>query len=438
VDFANHPSLADAEVTLEDIDAGALALMGKLGAHIAERRNIPLQVRETTDIDEGLDGAEYVISAFSVGGFESMRHDIEIPASYGMRQPVGDSVGPGGISRSLRSIPALLDIARVMEKRCPDALLINVTNPLTALCRSVSKETSIRVVGLCNEVVGLQLAMSLLFDSAMHEVDPVIAGVNHLPIATSLRIGGRDGFEMLRDAMEGNLDLSGPIWLDPLPDQMHWHQTNPGGPWQKADVLQNLKVKLELFRRFGALPASSDTHVAEFFPGFVTASSDFGRDWGVHHYGMRGHRSDKAKDNANVAWLMDADKIPRAPSGELVASLIEGQISGEDRALPMNLPNQGQVINLPEGAVVECMGVSGSGGVLPRDSVEVPSVLGEHLRRVVSSQELTVEAAVTGSRKKTLEAMFADPTAGCMPYENLVAMTDELLAATSEWLQQFS
>ncbi|HXW35132.1 MAG TPA: hypothetical protein VEJ87_11180, partial [Acidimicrobiales bacterium] len=76
VDFANHPSLADAEVTLEDIDAGALALMGKLGAHIAERRNIPLQVRETTDIDEGLDGAEYVISAFSVGGFESMRHDI--------------------------------------------------------------------------------------------------------------------------------------------------------------------------------------------------------------------------------------------------------------------------------------------------------------------------------------------------------------------------
>lgn len=437
VDFANEKALCDAEVVLMDLDQEALATMVKLGEHIAECRGINLSARGTTDLQGALAGSEFVISAFSVGGFESMRHDIEIPQRYGIRQPVGDSVGPGGISRSLRSIPAILDVARAMERQCPDALLINVTNPLTALCRAVSRETAVDVVGLCNEVVGLQLSMSLLFDAPMHEVDPVIAGVNHIPIATSLRIGEHDGFAMLREVIEGRVDLCGPIWLDPPPDQLHWHPIEPGR-WSKADVLENNKLKLELFRRFGVLPASSDTHLAEFMPGFVTPTSDFGRDWGVHHYGIRGHRSDKASDNANLGRLMGAGEILTWPSGELVAPLLAGLVTGEDRAIPMNLPNVGQVQGLPEGAVVECIGVSGSDGLRPRDESRVPSILGEYLRRVVFSQELTVAAAVSGDRSTVLEAMLADPTAGALPYEHVIAMTDDLLAATAQWLPQFS
>jgi galacturan 1,4-alpha-galacturonidase len=272
---------------------------------------------------------------------------------------------------------------------------------------------------------------------AMHEVDPVIAGVNHLPIATALRIRGSDGFAMLREAMNGEVDLSGPLWLDPLPEQLHWRKSNPEGGWTKADVLANLKVKLELFNHFGALPAASDTHVVEFFPGFVTAASDFGRDWGIYHYGIHGHRSDKAKDNENFALLMSSDKIPRSPSGELVAPLIEGLHTGIEQTLPMNLPNMGQVRNLPEGAVVECIGVAGPDGLRSRDRAEVPSVLGEYLRRVSMAQELTVDAAVSGSRSKVLEAMFSDPAAGGLPFENVLAMTEELLASTGRWLPQF-
>ena len=438
VDFLNHPALADSHVTLMDVDAAAVESMRAACTHLAERRPTGLTVSATTDLDQALEGARFVISAFSVGGFDSMQHDVDIPTRYGIRQPVGDSVGPGGISRALRSIPVVLGIARAMERRCPDALLVNVTNPLTALCRSVARETSVQVVGLCNEVVGLQLAMSLLFDVAMHKVDPVIGGVNHLPVATGLRVDGEDGFAMLRDAMAGRVDLSGPIWLNPLPKQMHWRQRDPGPKWIKADVLENLKIKLEMFRRFGALPASSDTHVAEFLPGFVTEASDFGRDWGVHHYGISGHRADKEKDSANLEWLLAQAKVPTIPSGELVAPLLEGLVTGEDRALPMNLPNTGQVENLPRGAMVECMGVSGAGGLRPRDVTTVPSMLGETLRRVVASQELTVEAAVTGDRTTVLEAMLADPTAGRLPYEHVVSMTDELLAATTPWLPQFS
>ncbi|HMK62739.1 MAG TPA: hypothetical protein VK386_03885 [Acidimicrobiales bacterium] len=438
VDFANCPALADAEVVLMDLDGQAAETMARAGTHIARSGRIPLTVRATTDLDDALEGAEFVITAFTVGGFDSMRYDIEIPARYGIRQPVGDSVGPGGIARALRSIPVLLAVARAMENRCPEALLINVTNPLTALCRSVAKETSIEVVGLCNEVVGLQLAMSLLFDVGIQDVDPVIAGVNHLPVATSLRIAGGDGFPMLRDAMEGRLDLSGPIWLDPLPEQLGWHPVRPGRGWVKADILENLKLKLELFRQFGVLPAAADTHVAEFFPCFVTEVSDFGRDWGVHQYGIAQHRADKVQDNANLAWLMAQDEVPALPSGEVVAPLLEGLLTGVEQWMPMNLPNSGQVQNLPRGAVVECIGLSGPDGLRPRDSVAVPSVVGECLRRVSASQELTVEAAVTGDRTRVLEAMFADPTAGRLAYEHLVTMTDELLAATAPWLPQFA
>ncbi|MBV8949812.1 MAG: hypothetical protein JOZ99_02980 [Actinobacteria bacterium] len=438
LDFANTASLADARVTLMDVDKGSLPLMLDVAEHVRNRRDVPLATRATTDLADALDDADFVVSAFSVGGFDSMRHDLEIPARYGIRQPVGDSVGPGGISRSLRSIPVLLDLAHAMARRCPDALLVNVSNPLTALCRAVRRETPISVVGLCNEVVGLQFALSLLFDVDMRVIDPVVGGVNHLPLVTALRIGERDGFAMLRDSLDDPDALIGqPLWMDP-PDGMHWQPRMPGEAWSKADVLGNLRVKLELFRRFGVLPGSSDTHVVEFFSGFVTPASDFGREWGVHHYGLAGHRADKADDDLGVSELLASDELPTWLSGELVAPLLDGLVAGNEHALPMNLPNTGQVTNLPPDVVVECIGRSNGDGLAPRDLVEVPSVLGEFLRRVVASQELTVEAAICGSRTAVLEAMLADPMAGALPYEHVVAMTGELLDATSAWLPRFN
>ncbi len=120
-----------------------------------------------------------------------------------------------------------------------------------------------------------------------------------------------------------------------------------------------------------------------------------------------------------------------------MALLLEGLVTGEEKEFPGNIPNSGQVENLSRDVVVECMVVAGADGVRPRDQASVPSFLGEHLRRVVSSQELTVEAAVSGDRTTALEAMLADPMAGSLPYEHVVAMTDELLAATRPWLPQF-
>jgi alpha-galactosidase len=436
-DFANTPSLTAAEVSLHDIDESSLAPMLAIGKHIAAARDIGLQVTGGTDLAEALDGAEFVISAFSVGGFESMRHDLEIPARHGLRQPVGDSVGPGGIFRSLRSIPVMVAIARAVERHAPGALLLNVSNPMTALCRAVARETSVRTVGLCNELVGLQFWLSLVFDVPMHDVDPTVAGVNHLPLVTSLRLGGDDGFERLHRVLEHPEQLEGqPVWMDP-PSQSHWHKVDPARGWTKADIVANNRLKLEVFRRFGVLPGSADTHVSEFFPWFVTAASDYGRDWGVHHYGLDGHRLDKVADDTEAAELEAGGEVSPWPSGELAAPLLDAVVTGRPRSLPVNIPNAGQVADLSEGVVVECMGTVDARGVRARD-VASAGAAAEHLRRVAASQELTVRAALDGDRGLVLEAMLADPAAGSLPWETVVDMTDELLAATAPWLPQFA
>jgi alpha-galactosidase len=442
IDFANTPSLCDAEVTLMDIDGDSLKPMLDVAAHIAGRRDIALSARGTTDLDDAAEGADVVIAALTIGGFASMRHDLEIPARYGVRQPVGDSVGPGGIARALRSVPVVVDIARTVARRSPDALLINVSNPLTALCRAVARETEVRTVGLCNELVGLQFVMSLLFDADLLGVDPQVGGVNHFPLCTALQISSRDGFAMLDELLADPERLAQPVWMAP-PDGMHYRKTSAGPEWTKADVVAGNRLKLELFRRFGVLPGASDTHIAEFLPPFVTSRSDFGREWAVHQYGLFQHQFDKGLDDASVAEILGSDEIPAWPSGELVAPLLAGYLApageaGKPTALPVDVPNTGQVTTLPPGVVVECMAVASDRAITPRDRVAVPGFLGEQLRRVVASQELTVEAALTGSRRTTLEAMLTDPFVGRLPYEDVVAMTDELLAATAAWLPRFA
>jgi alpha-galactosidase len=437
VDFANSRVLRDAEVTLVDTAPETLPPMVELARHISSARGIGLSARAAGSLEEGLEGAEFVLTTLSVGGFASMACDIEIPYRYGIRQPVGDSVGPGGVFRSLRSVPVMVGIAQAVERVAPDALLVNVSNPLTALCRAITKETSVKTVGLCNELVGLSFVLSLLFDVGFDRIRPVVGGVNHLPLVTALDLDGQDGFALLRDLLEDPGEASDdPIWMDP-PAGMHWRKRSEGKKWTKGDVLANCRLKLELFGQFGVLPGSADTHVSEFFPWFLTARSDFGRDWGVHHYGIAGHLADKETDEEHFADLMAAGEIPRWGSGELVATLLEGVVSGKPRDLPVNLPNTGQVANLPVGVVVECIGVADANGVRPRDTTRVTGVLAARLEQVVASQELTVEAALAGRRDLVLEAMLCDPVASALAYEDVVSMTDEMLAATSPWLSRF-
>jgi alpha-galactosidase len=437
IDVANTPSLHHAEIVLQDVDPAPLPRMTAWVERIAELRGIGLSATATTDQRQALEGADYVVVSISTGGFASMRHDLEIPERYGIKQSVGDSVGPGGIIRSQRNIPVLVGIARDMEELCPDAWLLNLTNPMTALCRAVTRETPIKTIGLCHELTMTRFTLSLLLDSDFRSMSMEVTGVNHLPVITALDLDGREGFEAIQELLDDPQRASEPLAFD-LPDDFGVPRSGAGGQWTRGDLLAHNRLKLELLGRFGVLPAAGDRHLAEFFPGFLTEASDFGKRWGVELTSIEDREAGQEGHIAALEALIAAPEISSMPSGELVAPLIDSFVRDHSRSFPLNLPNAGQCPDLPPDVVVESVCIADASGVRGRDRAQCPPGLAEHLRRVSASQELTVEAGLTGNREKVFEAMLADPLAGRIDWDQLQTMTDEMLDATAAWLPQFA
>jgi alpha-galactosidase len=438
VDMANTPSLHEAEIVIEDVDPAPIPDMLAWVERIADLRGIGISATGTTDQRKALAGADYVVVTISTGGFTSMREDLVIPERYGIKQSVGDSVGPGGINRALRNIPVLLGIARDMEELCPEAWMLNITNPMTTLCRAVTRETSIRTVGLCHEVTMARFVMSLLLDLDFREIEWEVSGVNHFPVVTRFEAGGRDGFELLRDLLEHEDERAGERLAMDIPEGLEMKKASPGPHWTRGDLLATNRVKLELFRRFGALPAAGDRHLAEFFAGFLTEESGYGKRWGVHLTTIEHREAHAGHHRAELQAMMAAPEISPFPSGEIVAPLLDSFLRDKPRSFPVNLPNAGQCPDLPPDVVVESIGVADGAGLRGRDAAVIPGALAEQVRRVSASQELTVEAALTGSREKAFEAMLADPFASRVDFDDLWQMTNELVDATKPWLPQFA
>jgi alpha-galactosidase/6-phospho-beta-glucosidase family protein len=438
VDAANTPVLHDAEFFLQDIDPVPLPKMATLVEHLAELRHLGMTARTTTDRRAAIDGADYVIVNISTGGFESMRHDLEIPARYGIRQSVGDSVGPGGILRSLRNIPVFLDIARDMEAICPTAWMLNLTNPMTAICRAVTRTSTIETVGLCHEMMGAQFALSLLLDRSFLEITPTVAGVNHLPVITKLDVGDDDGLALLAELLDHADEHRDELLDSDYLDGLEGRPAGADGRWRRGDLLDAHRVKFELFRRFGVLPAAGDRHLVEFFAGFLTEESGWGERWGVHLTTIEQREAHQHQHVEDLDTLLAGDRVSDMPSGEMVAPVITCHELGLPGWFPLNVPNRGQVPDVAPDAVVESMCVVDGDGVRGRDVAPVPLALAETLHRVSTSQELTVDAAINGDRERVLDAMLVDPLAGRIDYDALVAMTDEMLAATKRWLPQFT
>jgi alpha-galactosidase len=422
--------LADMHLVLEDIDPAPLPKMEAYARLANEKMGTKMTVETTTDQRRAVDGADFVIVTISTGGFESMALDIDIPAAHGIRQSVGDSVGPGGISRSLRNIPVLIAIGRDMEQGCPDAWMLNITNPMTCLTRSVCRETQIKTVGLCHEVGHFCMDLAIAFGKPHTAIRPTVVGVNHFPVICALDIDGEDGLTVLREMVDEQGGLEA---LRPGPHRPE------AEPFTRADFAQRHALKLTLLARYGAIPGAGDRHVAEFIPSALTEESGWGETWGFELTPMARRLEHQEEFIAEVdAVLAGTATMQTWDSGEIVAPVIDSLLTGTHRELPVNLPNRGQCPDLPADVVVESICVVDGDGMRGRDAAHAPGGITEWLRRQVAVQELTVDAAVTGDRRTALQAFALDPLAGRGDLRDIEAMADELLGATARWLPQFA
>lgn len=418
-DLALTPDLAGS-VVLHDLNATALDDIQRYGQRVFERTGSHFNIETTTDLDRALDGAQFVVVTITTGGLDTMALDLDIPERYGVFQSVGDTVGPGGLSRALRNVPVLVGIAQAMERRCPEAWMLNLTNPLTVLTRAVTLTTRIKAMGLCHELFGVRGALMRQFGASVDDFEMNVAGVNHLIWILNMTIRGRDGLQMVREmAAEGG--------TPPLP---------PGrGDWHEPFV-DRWKLKLKLFELYGALPAAGDRHLAEFFPYFLLEETGQGADYGVQLTRIAHRRQQVASARSAVHAAIAAPELPSVTrSSEATADIVSAVVNGRSVRTIVNLPNTGQIDNLPRGAVVETLAEITSAGAHPLVVGALPLGVLSTLQPHVVNQELIVRSALEGDRQLALQAMANDPLVHDMGKAEL--MLDELLAAHAEYLPQF-
>jgi alpha-galactosidase len=429
-DLLGTASLHGAHIVLEDIDPLPLEKMQALAQKVSDALAAGATIATTTDQRQALEGADFVIVTISRGGFGSMAIDLDVPARYGIRQSVGDTVGPGGISRSLRNIPVLVGMAEDMGKICPDAWMLNITNPMTCLTRAVCKQTSIKAVGLCHEVGNWSMDLAIALGKPAEAVSPTVAGVNHFPVVTALDVDGADGFAILADMVEEAGGLSA---LAPGPDRPEAED------FTRLDFVQRHALKLNLLDKWGVLPAAGDRHIAEFLPWVLTEESNWGAEYNIELTSIERRQEHQDGYIADVdAWLAGTKPLQTWASGELPALVIDSLVTGEARQLPVNIPNAGQVPDVPTDVVVESICVVDGDGIRGRDTAVLPPPYAELVRRHVAVAELTVAAAVEGDRRLAEAAFFLDPLAGRGDLHRTQAMVDDLLSATGPWLPQFA
>jgi alpha-galactosidase len=428
-DLFGTESLRGMHLVLEDIDAAPLVKMEALADKLSSAMDAKATVATTTDQRRALDGADFVVVTISTGGFESMGLDLDIPTRYGIRQSVGDTVGPGGINRALRNIPVMAGIARDVESVCPDAWVLNITNPMTVLTRTIAEVSSCKVVGLCHEVGNWCWDVALMLGLPHDAVRPTVSGVNHLPVVPAFEVDGADGIAVLRDLID---EVGGLGALAPAPGQEEAPQ------FSKLDFARRHRLQLTLLDRWGAVPAANDRHVAEFLPSILTESSGWGAEYGIELTSIARRQEHQDGYIADVdAWLAGTKDLQTWSSGELPAPVIDSLLTGTPREVPVNIPNTGQCPDLPLGPVVESMCVVDADGVHGRDQATLPAPFAELVRRHVAVQEMVVRAALDGDRSLARAAFTLDPLAGRGALAETEAMVDELMAATARWLPQF-
>lgn len=436
------------ELALVDVDPAALAVAEGLASKMIRARKAPVQLTGSVDRRAVLKDATAVICTVGVGGRRAWEQDVFIPRRYGINQPVGDTVGPGGTSRALRMVPAMVDVARDVLDLAPEALFFNYGNPMAPVCRAIRKATGAPVVGLCHGVfhVGHYLADALGVERSDFRYTAI--GINHLTWFVEARARGRDAMPHLHEIAAQRLS---PYLSLPGTGPQNSPSAAPATPASggktegapervaPADPTRDNPFSWHLFQLFGAFPAVLDRHVTEFFPQFFANGSYYGKTLGVDAYSFErtiagGDRIFEAmRQHALSAEPLGEDYFRRTGGEhEQVTDIIDSIRSDRGTIYSANLPNTGQVPNLPAGAIVESPAVAEAGGVRPIAQPPLPAGVVGTLATRFQWVETVVEAALERSREKFIQALVLDGAVRSL--DTAARLADDLLAVQATYL----
>jgi alpha-galactosidase len=401
--------LAPWTLGLVDIDPAALETAEGLCRRMIEAKGASIRLQASTDRREVLPGADVVVTTVGVGGRRAWEADVVIPRKYGVFQPVGDTAMPGGISRAMRMIPAMVEIARDVAALCPQAWFLNYGNPMTANCRAIRKATGLPVVGLCHGTFQVERQLAALIGAPPDEVTSLFVGLNHLTFILDLRWLGRGAWQLVRARLDAERGL--PVDWGPLRDRF----PELGEPAKHAFKAADNPFSWSLFETYGAYPAVNDRHVVEFFPERFSRGQYYGRTLGVDAFSFEATIShgDQIYADMRAQALgqqpLDQSIFARgAGEHEQLLDILRSIWRDERRVFAVNLPNRGAVPNLPTDAVLELPAVAMAGGLRPVQIADLSAPLAAILTRKLAAVELTVEAALTGDRALLTEALLAD------------------------------
>ncbi len=405
-DLLSFDDLPAIRLVLHDIDPERLRVSAATAEHVASRLGKTIEVITTADRREALTGADFVINMVQVGGIDGTRKDLEIPAKHGLRQTIGDTTGVGGVFRALRTFPFLAGVAKDMLELCPDAWLLNYTNPMAMNVWWLSViAPQLKVVGLCHSVYWTANDLCELIGVPFEGTRFRAAGVNHQAWLTEWSRDGEDLYPRLRAAIEADPELL-------------------------------RRVRVEIFRRIGYYPTETSEHSAEYLPWFMRSDEQIAKFRLEPLVYLKISEENVGEfEAARAALEAGGDLEIESGAAEYAPQIIHSILTGTQREIHVNVANRGYIDNLPQGAAIEVPAIVDADGVHPMAVGSIPSQ-GAALNRVyLSVAELAVEAAFTGNPDRIRQAVLADGNANStLTPEQIWAMVDELVEAHADLL----
>ncbi len=418
-DILSFESFRNAEFHLVDIHEGRLDYAAKALKKMISAGGYDATVHPTTERRQALADSDGVLITILQGGVDVWRHDIEIPKSYGVDICVGDTRGPSGIFRFLRTAPVMLDIIRDIEELCPEAVVLNYTNPMAMLCAYLQRQTKVQITGLCHSVQGTAKMLAGWLNADMKDITYTCAGINHQAFYLDFKWKGEDAYPLLKKIV----------------------QTQPL-------IANEEPVRNEMFKHLDYYPTESSGHNSEYNawfrkrPDLIEKYCTHGTGWnpGEHAYILKEYIEKENTWESQFKAILDSPQVDLS-RGEEYASNIFNALFGDNTPFEFNgnLPNQGNLItNLPEEACVEIPVLASKAGIRPFFVGSLPKQLALLVNTSARCEELAVTAAIEGDPRKVFHSILFDPlTSGVLSMEEIHAMTQEMLLKNRDYLGYF-